>query len=221
MTNCSNVFLLFEPLELCKHYTAIEQSLKKIDWRMAWAANSHIARGLYTSIRNLKTLDPEPVLIFMSDGQQTPSVTKEPGYSAKLGKVEGLLVGVGNLQPVPVPKFDKNNIQQGFWQLEDAEVMANQTGPGDFLTAVQENQLRRLAGKTGLTYLHLQTPEQFTRALMNKKFGQKQQVETDVGWLFAAIGLGVFIVSYFLSDVRRKLTRQSKSNLAGASAPWR
>lgn len=198
-----NVFLLFEPIEICKHYNAIEQSLMKIDWRMAWAADSHIARGLYTSIRNLKSLDPEPVLIFMSDGQQTPSIAKEPGYSSSLGKVGGLLVGVGNSQPVPVPKFDKNHIQQGFWQLEDAEVMPRQSREGDFLTTVQENHLRRLAGLTGLDYLHLQTPEQFTGALLNKKFGQKHEVESDVGWVFAASGLVIFILSYFLGYMRR------------------
>src|SRR5690606_4660785 len=37
-----NSFLLFEPLEVCEHYSVIEQSLMKIDWRMAWAADSHI-----------------------------------------------------------------------------------------------------------------------------------------------------------------------------------
>ena len=100
-------------------------------------------------------MDPEPVLIFMSDGQQTPSIAKELGYSSALGKVDGLLVGVGNSQLVPVPRFDKNHLQQGFWQLEDAEVMSNQIREGNFLTSVQENHLSRLAGLTGLGYLHL------------------------------------------------------------------
>jgi mxaL protein len=193
-----NVFLLFEPLEICKHYAAIEESLLKIDWRMAWAADSHIARGVYTAIRNLRSISPEPVLVFMSDGQQTPSIAKEPGYPAKLGKANGLLVGVGNLQPVPVPRYDKNHIQQGFWQVEDAEVMSNQAREGNFLTAVQENHLRRLAALTGLNYLHLETPEQFTEALLKQQFAQQQPVETDLGWVFAALGLVVFTASYWL-----------------------
>lgn len=192
-----NVFLLFEPLSICDHYAAIEQSLAKINWRMAWAADSHIARGLYTSIRAQKKLDPSPVLVFMTDGQQTPLAAKEPGYPEKLGKAEGFLVGVGNLRPVPVPKFDDKDIQHGVWQLEDAEVMANQTGPGDFLTEVQENELRRLAGITGLTYLHLQSPKQFVKALINKNLGQKQDVSTDLGWVFAVMALAVFILAYF------------------------
>jgi mxaL protein len=67
-----NMFMLFEPLEICQHYNVLEQSLMKIDWRMAWAADSHIARGIYTSIKEINRMEDKPRLVFL------PMVNKRP-----------------------------------------------------------------------------------------------------------------------------------------------
>ena len=104
-----NSFPLFEPLEICEHYGAIASSLMKIDWRMAWAADSHIARGLYTSLKEIGRLESKPSLVFLTDGQQTPATAKEPRFLLEAGENSGLIVGVGNLQPVPIPKLDNTS----------------------------------------------------------------------------------------------------------------
>ena len=202
-----NMFMLFEPLEICQHYAVLEKSLMKIDWRMAWAADSHIARGIYTSIKELSNMPSNPRLVFFTDGQQTPLNIKEPLFLLKQGIVQGLIMGVGNLQPVPIPRLDEDNIPQGFWQIEDAETLSayqakHGTSKGKYLSSVQENDLKRLAGITGLHYRHLESPEQLSRDLMLPELSQPRKVDTDVSWIFIALALSCFLLPYFFSTHR-------------------
>lgn len=206
-----NTFLLFEPLEVCEHYSVIEQSLMKIDWRMAWAADSHIARGLYTSLRDTAHIDSEPALIFLTDGQQTPASAKEPRFLLERGKVNGLLVGVGNLVPVPIPKFDRDNMQTGYWQKQEAErrFRRGQSSSGEYLTSVQEQTLQRLAGITGLNYHHLETPEQLLTAIKNNDLQQRRDIRYEIGWLFAVLALILFLAPYARIRWKRRWKRGS------------
>jgi mxaL protein len=197
-----NVFMLFEPLEICQHYNVLEQSLMKIDWRMAWAADSHIARGIYTSIKEINRMEDKPRLVFFTDGQQTPVNIKEPLFLLKPGVVQGMIVGVGNLQPVPIPRLDNNNVPQGYWQIEEtgdqsAYEAKQATSSGNYLSSVQEHELQRLATITGMEYRHLDTPEQLSLDLMLPEFSQPRQVATDVSWIFVVLALGCFLLPYF------------------------
>lgn len=197
-----NMFLLFEPLEICAHYHIIESGLEKIDWRMAWASDSHIARGLYTSIRDIGKIASKPRLIFFTDGQQTPSRSKTPPFLLTPGKVQGQIIGVGNLQPVPIPKLDVNNMQTGYWLTYEAESRASRTAGRQiaaekYLSSVQENELQRLAGITGLGYHHLQTPQQLAEALLAIEMGEPETVDTDISWVLAASALLIFTLPYW------------------------
>lgn len=194
-----NMFMLFDPLEVCSHYAVIEASLMQIDWRMAWATNSHIARGLYTSIRDVSKIDSNPHLVFFTDGQQTPSGIKEPSFLLTAGLVKGLVIGVGNLQPVPIPKLDNNNNVAGFWQSKDADSLLNnnnENASGNYLSAVNEIDLQRLAGLTGLQYVHLETPQQLNKALQTDNPEHQEIVATDISWLLAISALLIFLFPY-------------------------
>jgi mxaL protein len=200
-----NSFLLFEPLEICEHYTAIVASLMKIDWRMAWSADSHIARGLYTSLKEINKLNPKPSLVFLTDGQQTPATAKEPRFLRESGENSGLIVGVGNLHPVPIPKLDNNNIQTGYWQVSEAEGRRgrSQAASGNYLTSVQEQALQRLARITGLSYHHLETPEKLVQALKTSKLQHRQKVSYDLRWILIALALVIYITPYIPYRFRR------------------
>lgn len=202
-----NTFLLFEPLEICEHYSAIVESLMKIDWRMAWAADSHIARGLYTSLKKIDRFDPKPSLIFLTDGQQTPASAKEPRFLRETGPNSGMIVGVGNLQPVPIPKFDSNNVAAGYWQIGEVENRRRRSQPAtaNYLTSVQEPALQRLARLTGLSYHHLETPEKLGQALRTAKLQHRQKVSYAIRWILIALALAVFLAPY-----RGQLTKRKK-----------
>ncbi len=45
------VVILFEPLEICRHFPAIEQVVTKLDSRMRWIGDSWVVRALVSAIK--------------------------------------------------------------------------------------------------------------------------------------------------------------------------
>jgi len=135
--------ILFQPVETCENYGAIEGAIARIDWRMAWAADSNIAQGLYNTIKLLEGLKGH--IVFMTDGHEAPPIN--PRYQADFqelteetegarilakmkpvarprsedrpGAVKGLIVGVGGHTPAPIPKFNEAGEQSGFYSAND------------------------------------------------------------------------------------------------------
>ena len=62
----------------------------------------------------IKRIKPSPSLIFLTDGHQIPESSKEPGFLRETKNNSGMIVGVGNIRPVPIPKYDDKNIKTGF-----------------------------------------------------------------------------------------------------------
>ncbi|MEZ5450139.1 MAG: hypothetical protein R3E89_14605 [Thiolinea sp.] len=57
----NNTYQLFNPLEVCAHYSIISRVLQRIDWRMAWGNDSHIQYGLYAAIYLLNESEHRPI----------------------------------------------------------------------------------------------------------------------------------------------------------------
>jgi mxaL protein len=111
---------LFEPLEVCRHFPAIEAAVREIDWRMAWDGDSRIELGVVNAFREAekRRLD----LVFVTDGDEAPH-TDVPRLSDLLsmrGPVHGWLVGVGSAEPHPVPRLDADDRIVGYWTAIDA-----------------------------------------------------------------------------------------------------
>ena len=168
--------LLFEPLEVCSAYTEIDTAISKIDWRMAWAADSNIAKGLLSTLEMLQKSDSS--VIFITDGQEAPPVN--PNYQADFstikGQAKGMIIGVGGLQAVPIPKFDSQGKQTGFYSQDDVPHRSSfgqsnldpsqiegynaRNAPfgseaaigNEHLTALHETYLEKLGAESGLAY---------------------------------------------------------------------
>lgn len=196
-----SVELLFEPLEVCRHRAIVEDVLDHVDWRMAWAADSHIAQGLYAAIRLTRKRGEDLRLVFFSDGQQTPEISAQPAFSGKPGEVQGFVVGTGGLHPVPIPKLDRDNRALGFWQSADLVTPLATTSYAGlpsfersqpepkadlYLSWLHEKELKELSSATGLRYVRLEQPEDLSRALRTPELGEMRRVATGMGWLFAA-----------------------------------
>lgn len=196
--------LLFEPMEICEHLAVIDATLSHLDWRMAWAANSLIAQGLYSALRNLAERDAGLRLVFFSDGQDAPPQTIKRGFDGRPGAVAGLIVGVGGTQPTLLPKYDRENHKIGYW--ENAEVNAMPvTGSdgadaparrreGHYQTWLDEARLLELSAATGLRYHRLQDPQSLSRQLRNADFAEYRVGLADVRWLPALLALLLLLV---------------------------
>jgi mxaL protein len=179
-------FLLFEPVEVCANLSELRSTLANVDGRMAWSGNSEIAKGLHSAIDVAKQLPGSPSLVFVTDGQEAPPLNPQhrPSFDDKPGEVTGVIVGVGDVRPSPIPKSDPSGRPLGFWQADEvaqtdlygsgrsasvsgermtedaaaAPVPALGATPGsEHLSALREPYLRLLGRERGLAFVRLES----------------------------------------------------------------
>lgn len=203
-----DVLLLIEPLEICAHFAAIDDTVAHIDWRMAWSADSNIERGLYGGILAAKNLALGTHLVFMSDGEQNVRELHRPPLARHIGTIKGQLIGVGGSTPSPIPKLDQDNRLVGFWingevaefsiGLEGLEPSAQKSSDPEetYQSTLHESNLQMLAAMSGLEYYRLESPEQFSKSLQTEELAESRVVETDIRWLFAMVSVLLILVTF-------------------------
>ncbi len=213
---------LFEPLEICAHFSVIDDVLAHLDWRMAWSADSHIEMGLYHAIRELHKHDPSIRLVFLTDGQETPPQALRPQYDGKPGAVSGALIGVGGSTPAAVPRYDRENQLLGYWENADIEKPPVSTtvysekvetrqlpNEGLYLSWLDEPHLKALSAVTGLTYQRLETPARFTAFLTAPAFAELRPTRTDMRPLLGGMAL-LLLGAIHGADRRARAPRRAR-----------
>lgn len=184
-----NVVTVVKPVEVCSHFAALDQTVASMDWRMAWAADSFISHGVYHALEQAPQLGKQMRVMFFTDGQQAPPANPKymPSYAGKPGDVQGYLVGMGQPTPSKIPKLDEKNAVSGYWAQEEVQRFGNfgmaETlsvlameqgqhdrnaghGPGNgllenaHLSALDANNLQRLADNTGVPFVRLSDADQ-------------------------------------------------------------
>jgi mxaL protein len=216
-------FLLFNPVEVCGNYDALESAFSDINWRMAWQADSYIAKGLYSAIDIASSIKSD--LIFLTDGHEAPPLpyTGTPPFSGKPGDVKGLIVGVGGQQKSPIPKYDEDGRQVGVYGPSDVpqDNRIGQAPPGadkregynprnapfgampeggdEHLSSVKTAHLKDLAQQTGLTYVELQKTPGLASPLLASTSIRTIATSTNMGYVPAFIALLLMVLLYGLS----------------------
>lgn len=212
--------LLFEPIEICSSRYEITQAIDHLDWRMAWAADSRISKGLYKTIEMLQSFSS--TLVFITDGQEAPPVNPRyrTDFSDLKEKTNGIIIGSGGLTNVPIPKHDPSGKQIGFYTADEvphrstfgipSQLPSNagnyhaRNAPfggakvtGDqHMSRLYESYLTQLAKETGWQYHRLENFDKFIAALQQPMFAIKQRVKTDIRNLYAAFALCLLIGVY-------------------------
>jgi mxaL protein len=202
----SDTVVLFEPLEVCRHYPAIEQQVRGIDWRMAWDGDSRVEAAVLAALREAgeRGLD----LVFISDGDEAPHVVVPhmADLLAVQGKVKGFIVGVGGAQPRPVPRLDADNRIVGYWTAVDAvregfypnlsEVVNQATSPAELersgaldevqehKSALNEEYLGLIAASAGLRYLAPDPAAGFAAHVTDAAVARHEKAERDMRLVF-------------------------------------
>jgi mxaL protein len=187
---------------------------------MAWAADSNIAKGLLSTLEMLQKSDSS--VIFITDGQEAPP--DNPGYQADFsglkGQAKGMIVGVGGLQAVPIPKFDSQGKQTGFYtrdevphsssfgqsNLDPSQIKGynarnapfgnDNSARNEHLTALQESYLQALSAEAGLRYQRLTDVEALAMALQIPEFAGQRLAAVDVRWQMALAALALVVLVY-------------------------
>ncbi|MCI1192575.1 VWA domain-containing protein [Calidifontimicrobium sp. SYSU G02091] len=183
-------FLLLAPAEVCAHLDELRRAIAHIDGRMAWMGNSEIAKAVKGAQAMVAALPGKPSLVFVTDGHEAPPLAAGLASAAEqAAPAPGLIVGVGGLQPSPIPRTDPLGRPIGYWGAGDvlqtdarslglgnaapaepagAVAGALPTGatPGsEHLSSLREGYLRVLAADRGLQYVRLDDAATLARAL--------------------------------------------------------
>ena len=230
-------FVLFTPVEVCEHYRALNDMLKTIDWRMAWAARSEIAKGLYSAIEAARQSDDDARLVFLTDGHEAPPVHKDlrPPYDGQAGSVAGFIAGIGGLAPSRIPHLDENDNIVGYWQRDEVMQVdvyslgrtGTETGEAmvgvnmanvarrialgqEHLSSLRETYLQELATQTGLDYLRIDSPARFVEGLRQREYARRTPVLTDLGWIPATLAFICLLYCFGLQSRRNRRSWASK-----------
>jgi mxaL protein len=213
-------FLLLAPVEVCANLQELRSTLDRIDGRMAWIGNSEVAKGLISGIGIAGQLPDKPSLVFVTDGHEAPPLNPRhrPRFDGKPGEVPGLVLGVGGLLPMPIPKTDPTGRPLGFWGADDVmqsdpqsrgrgasvsgETMADDGAAAavpealrggkagaEHLSALREGYLKLLAGELGLSYLRLEDTEGLVRALTAPPLARPVPAQADLRVPLALLAL--------------------------------
>ena len=218
-------FVMFTPVEICAHYEALSDMLEKVDWRMAWAARSEVAKGLYSAIDAARQSEHETRLVFLTDGHEAPPLHKNirPAFRAEPGSVEGFIGGIGGTVPSRIPHLDEHGNIAGYWShdevmqidihslgragTEEHEAMvginianiARRVALGqEHLSSLREIHLNELATQTGLDYVHVDSPLNFAHSLLDEKYARRTLVLSDMGWIPATLAVVCLIYCFIL-----------------------
>lgn len=218
-------YLLFAPVEVCANRAELRSSLAHIDGSMAWSGNSEVAKGLHSALGIAKALPGVPSLIFVTDGHEAPPLNPRhrPAFDDKPGEVAGLIVGVGDTRPAPIPKFDPSGRPLGLWAADEVlqtdprsqgrggsvggEAMVEQDSappavglgatPGaEHLSGLREPYLRLLALEGGFGYHRLRTAEGLLQALRDRALARPVTVQSDARFALAGLALALLLVPY-------------------------
>jgi mxaL protein len=212
--------LLLTPVDVCADYNELLDTLGRVSNRMAWEDYSAVARGLYSGINVMRTLTPQPALVFITDGQESPPVNPAfaPQFDGTPGKVRGMIIGAGGFTLSPIPKFDPQGRPLGYWQPQDVQQtdsysLSRAAGeplvtPGgqpiairrptgtEQLSSLKQDYLKQLATATGLSYHRLTDADSITRALDAAGIAVARPVQTDLRWLLALPALLALLLLY-------------------------
>lgn len=229
-----SIAALYNPIEVCSNYAAIQDTIDHLDWRTAWSGNSRLRDSMLTLARVLRAF-PEPAqVVYFSDGEEAP---KLHAFNTKdLTNFQGgngwLFVGIGSIEGAPIPKYDEKNQLIGYWsndsfamqpgiaQISEANLGVRDNnvagGTGDrFISKLQEDYLKDLSKEVSGDYVRGDSLQSILTAMKHQKPARTDIAPYGIHWILASIAALLVLVTYLpknpLQAIRKALLAQLTS----------
>ena len=218
-----NIANIIEPVEKCKNYDELMDTISKLEWRMAWKGNSRITFGIKSAAKMQDSLNFPSKILFFTDGDEAPKVNAINRVNLddfNLGE-ELIFVGIGGNVPVPVKRYNSRNMYVGYWGSDIYDSLPGATGSRNsdsgkdepdpsvasadyerYLTKLYEDYLISLSEQIKSQYIKGELSDTFTKKISDNRPHQKIQSDFQLERPAVFIGL-LLIVALHL---RRKLT---------------
>lgn len=229
-----SIAALYNPIEVCSNYAAIQDTIDHLDWRTAWSGNSRLRDSMLTLARVLRAF-PEPAqVVYFSDGEEAP---KLHAFNTKdLTNFQGgngwLFVGIGSIEGAPIPKYDEKNQLIGYWsndsfamqpgiaQISEANLGVRDNnvagGTGDrFISKLQEDYLKDLSKEVSGDYVRGDSLQSILTAMKHQKPARTDIAPYGIHWILATIAALLVLITYLpknpLQAIRKGLSAQLAS----------
>lgn len=210
--------VLFEPLEICRHFPAIEQVVSRLSTQMRWIGDSRIEAGLTHAMN--EAIARKLNLVFVSDGDEMPhrSTPRITGLESLRGKVRGAVFVVGGDAPLPVPRLDAHDQVTSYWTPEEAvregyhpnllsvvEMLASgEKAPdgvldevGEHMSAARSGYMEILASAAGLESRRLKQPREAASIASGAALTHEAPAERDARWILGLLACALVLVGWF------------------------
>jgi mxaL protein len=224
--SAESVALLFTPIEVCKNYDAIQDSVAHLEWRMAWRGNSRLRFGMQSVTAILSSLPAPAQVVFFTDGDEAPKLnaTNKTDLSSWQGGQDWLIVGVGGNEPFPIPKLDSDNKVLGYWAYSNSIMAPSQVISEDsvgtrddsiatddynrYLSKLEGDYLQELSTEIGAKYKRATDAESLLNAMRAQKPAGHDTTRFPLDWLLILAAMGMVLAQY-----RRSLASKFRNYL--------
>lgn len=212
--SAESVALLFTPIEVCKNYDVIQDSVAHLEWRMAWRGNSRLRFGMQSVTAILSSLQAPAQVVFLTDGDEAPKLnaTNKTDLSTWQGGQDWLIVGVGGDEPFPIPKLDSDNKILGYWAYSNSILAPSQVISEDsvgtrddsiatddynrYLSKLEETYLQELSTEIGAIYSRATDAENLLNAMKAQKPAGYDTTRFPIDWLLILSAMCMVLMQY-------------------------
>lgn len=220
------VAALYTPLHVCKHFSAIQQTIEHLDWRMAWTGNSQLRQSVPMAAKLLRQMPEASKAVIFTDGDEAPLLHAFNTRNLKdfQGSDDFYFVGVGTDQGAGIPKLTENNQMIGYWSNESfavqpniAQVTASKSSGRDDSVAVSDYDryisrrasayLKKLSEEIGAQYLDGDDPHHVLQHIQKHSSPRYEIVAYPIDWILATLSAVCIVSAYINNESKRQITQ--------------
>jgi mxaL protein len=211
-----SVAALYNPIEVCDNFAAIQDTIDHLDWRTAWSGNSRVRESLFSITRAIRSFPEAAQVVFVTDGEEAP---KLHAFNTKdLTNFQGadgwLLVGTGSEKGASIPKLTEKNQVIGYWSNESfamqpgiAQISESNLGVRDdnvaggeqdrFISKHNPEYMKSIAKEVGASYIYGDNVHTVLDAMKNQKPARRDVAPFDLDWIMASLAGLLLLAAYF------------------------
>lgn len=211
-----SVAALYNPIEVCENFAAIQDTIDHLDWRTAWSGNSRIRESMFSISRAIRSFPETAQVVYITDGEEAP---KLHAFNTKdLTNFQGadgwLLVGVGSEKGAAIPKLSEKNQLIGYWSNESfalqpgiAQISESNLGVRDdnvaggeqdrFISKHNAEYMKSIAKEIGATYVYGDNVHTLLDAMKDQKPARRDIAPFDLHWILASLAGLLLLAAYF------------------------
>ena len=69
-----SVAATYTPIEVCENFSAINETIERLDWRSVWAGNTRLRASMINLARLIRSFPESAQVVYFTDGEEAPKL---------------------------------------------------------------------------------------------------------------------------------------------------